>query len=74
MTADTSAPMEGDRIQKGKGSGKQSEGHGKKGDHHKSDSRVAAVPIFFFFFAGLSSRLLPVLLCEECYDFTHCQL
>ena len=35
MTADTSAPMEVDCIQKGKGSGKQSEGHGKKGDHHK---------------------------------------
>ena len=35
MTADTSAPMEVDRIQKGKGSGKQSKGHGKKGDHHK---------------------------------------
>ena len=35
MTADASAPMEVDRIQKGKGSGKQSKGHGKKGDHHK---------------------------------------
>ena len=35
MTADTSEPMEVDRIQKGKGSGKQSKGHGKKGDHHK---------------------------------------
>ena len=35
MTADTSAPMEVDCIQKGKGSGKQSKGHGKKGDHHK---------------------------------------
>ena len=35
MTADTSAPMEVDRIQKGKGSGKQSKGHGKKGGHHK---------------------------------------
>ena len=35
MTSDTSAPMEVDRIQKGKGSGKDQKGSGKKGDPYK---------------------------------------
>ena len=35
MTSDTSAPMEVDRIQKGKGSGKGQKGSGKKGDPNK---------------------------------------
>ena len=35
MTADTSAPLKVDRIQKGKGSGKQFKGHGKKSDQFK---------------------------------------
>ena len=35
MASDTSAPMEVDRIQKGKGSGKDQKGSGKKGDPYK---------------------------------------
>ena len=35
MASDTSAPMEVDRIQKGKGSGKEQKGSGKKGDPYK---------------------------------------
>ena len=34
-STDTSAPMEVDRIQKGKGPGKQQKGQGKKGDYQK---------------------------------------